>query len=165
MKVTTGLLAATFVGLMLSQSALAGKVYKWVDSSGVTHYDEQAPSSGGAETLKTKETLPSDHEKALKGLELTKKKIADDQQTRLKKISDAEEKKKDQEAEQSQSGQCDTAKSNLQLLESKSRIRETSASGEVVAMTEEQRQAKMTKYRKYIEVYCSDLSASKKTKK
>ncbi|MFA5496140.1 MAG: DUF4124 domain-containing protein [Porticoccaceae bacterium] len=46
------LLATTLLTLWLTApGAEAGKVYKWVDTDGLTHYSARPPAEGGAETV------------------------------------------------------------------------------------------------------------------
>lgn len=165
MKVKTSLVALMIGASFTGNTALAGKVYKWVDASGSTHYGEQPPTTGAAETLKTRDTLPSDHDSAVKNLEETKKKIADDAVAREKKKEAAAEKAKGDDDVAKLKENCGKTRANLKLLEEKPRIQEATASGEIKVLTDEERQARLAENKKYLETYCSGDEKGKKGKK
>lgn len=163
--VTTRLFAALLALSLVSGSAVAGKVYKWVDANGVTHYGEQPPKAGDSTTIRTSGSLPSDHEAAVKNLDVIKKKIDDDAQARVKKKEQEEEKTKEGEVAVKLKENCDQTRENLKKLQEKSRLQETLPNGEKKFLTEEDRQAKITENQKYLDSYCGAQGQDKKNKK
>ncbi|HET8708413.1 MAG TPA: DUF4124 domain-containing protein [Pseudomonadales bacterium] len=164
MMVTTRLIAVVLGLSLVSGSAVAGKVYKWVDANGLTHYGEQPPVSGGVQTIRTSGTMPSDHDTAVKNLDEIKKKIGEDAQARAKK--------KEQDDKQSQAGDeaaklkenCEQSRKNLKTLQEKSRIQMDLPNGEKKILSDEEKQAKVRENEDYLKNYCGE-GKDKKTKK
>jgi len=147
---------------LIGGNAMAGKVYKWVDEKGVTHYGEQPPTAGEAKTIRTTGTLPSDHEEAVKNLDTIKKKIDEDAQARVKRKEQVAEKEKEADAAATLKKNCDQTRENIKTLQEKARVQETLANGERKYLDENERKAKMEENQKYLDTYCKDASSDTK---
>jgi hypothetical protein len=119
--------------LLLSTSALAGQIYKWVDAQGVTHFDAQPPAGQQSTPIETKApTAPA----------VTPKSSApstDDKQ----KAADAKVRQEVTEVQERTDEFCDQARSNLAQLTNNPRVRQE-VDGELRRLTEEERQAKIS---------------------
>lgn len=130
-------------------SSIASEIYTWVDAKGVTHYSQQAPKD---RDLKTITLSNSAIEPAKIGyIAPPKPTLATTPQTKLDS-SAALIRQKD--AKQAQTI-CDSAKQNLAVLTTHSRlIRQTEDGKEPVAMTEEERQTSIAEQKQRIALFC-----------
>lgn len=127
----------------------AGVIYTWVDENGVTHYSQQAPQQ---ENIKAEKLYSEDLEQAKVGFIAPVKKAEATSEVNELEKSAALIKEKD--AKQAQSI-CKSAKHNLDILTTHTKlIRQTSDSGESVAMTEEDRQASIAQQQERIKLFC-----------
>ena len=127
----------------------AGVIYTWVDENGVTHYSQQAPQQ---ESIKTSKLYSEDLEQAKVGFIAPIKKVEPTSKANELEKSAAQIKEKD--AKQAKSI-CESAKHNLEILTTHTKlIRQTSDSGESVAMTEEDRQASIAQQQERIKLFC-----------
>jgi hypothetical protein len=134
-RLITRIITASFILLIHSQSH-AG-VYKWVDEDGQVHYGEQ-PGNTGAEIvpIRTNETTAP-------------RTMNKDEVDIVKSYIEAKDKKKKEAEEQKKINRdkrkwCNEARSDLQAISSRGRLREINEKGEYVVMTEEQRQQRIS---------------------
>jgi hypothetical protein len=130
--------------LLLSTSALAGQIYKWVDAQGVTHFDAQPPAGQNATPIETR--TPPPPAAAPKG---SAPAGTDDKQ----KAADAKVRQEVSEAQQRTDEFCDQARTNLAQLTNNPRVRQE-MDGELRRLTEEERQAKITETKASIADSC-----------
>ena len=139
---------ATMLLALLAFSASATVIYKWVDKNGVLHYSQEPPQEEAlAETLHSKDIEPP------KTGYIAPQVRADvpPEPTDLEKSAVLI---KEKDAKQAQSI-CKSAKHNLDILTTHTKlIRQTSDSGESVAMTEEDRQASIAQQQERIKLFC-----------
>ncbi len=134
----------------LAETAIA-KTYKWVDEYGVTQYTATPPPSGNFKTIKPPSKpavdpvkAQGDFEKRLKAfnerLDVSKKakKEADDLAA---KKADAKKK-------------CAQAKNNLNLIQTKVRVRYTEKDGSTRYLTDDERAANLKRAQEAIKSYC-----------
>lgn len=127
----------------------AGVIYTWVDENGVTHYSQQAPQQ---ESIKTSKLYSEDLEQAKVGFIAPIKKVEPTSKANELEKSAALIKEKDTKQANSI---CESAKHNLEILTTHTKlIRQTSDSGESVAMTEEDRQASIAQQQERIKLFC-----------
>lgn len=127
----------------------AGVIYTWVDDNGVTHYSQQAPQQ---EKIKAEKLYSEDLEQAKVGFIAPIKKADPTSEANQLEKSAALIKEKD--AKQAKSI-CESAKHNLEILTTHTKlIRQTSDSGESVAMTEEDRQTSIAQQQERIKLFC-----------
>jgi Domain of unknown function (DUF4124) len=133
--------------LMLSLSPSHAGIYKWVDEDGQVHYGEQ-PGNTGAEKvpIRTNETTaPRTMNKDEVDI------VKSDQEARDKKRKEAEEQRK---VSRENRKLCNEAKSDLQAISSRGRMREINDKGEYSYLSDEQRQQRISAARKKQQKYC-----------
>ncbi|MFJ2366424.1 DUF4124 domain-containing protein [Pseudomonas sp. NPDC087697] len=132
--------ASLLIGL--SPLCMAGQIYKWIDSQGVTHFDAQPPQGQEATTV-VKPTLPAGkptappHSSAIgdqQAIDNSVKKQVAEQQAQLKTF-------------------CEQARTNLAQLQNNPRLREE-VDGELRRLTDQQRQERITEAQKQIKDNC-----------
>ncbi|WP_226507056.1 MULTISPECIES: DUF4124 domain-containing protein [Pseudomonas] len=132
--------------LLLSTSAFAGQIYKWVDAQGVTHFDAQPPAGQNSTPIETRTPPAPAPATAPKGSAPTG---TDDKQ----KAADAKVKQEVTDAQQRTDEFCDQARTNLAQLTNNPRVRQD-VDGELRRLTEEERQAKITETKASIADTC-----------
>lgn len=140
------------LALILSTTIQAGKYYRWVDESGVTHYTETPPPDTQATTIRTQGKDPKSAEQAK--ARLSEQRKAFTEAAANKKAADEENKLAD-ENEKIKQGNCETAKKNLKMLQEHSRIREKGDNGEYTVLAEEERQARIKLAQERIKEFCN----------
>lgn len=130
--------------LLLSTSALAGQIYKWVDAQGVTHFDAQPPAGQNATPIETK--TPPAPASAPQG-------NPPSGNDAKQKAADAAVKQEISEAQQRTDEYCDQARTNLAQLTNNPRVRQE-LNGEMRRLSEDERQAKITETKAAIADNC-----------
>ncbi len=143
--VRLSLLSAT----LLLASGVNAEIYKWVDENGQTHYTQQPPESGQAETIQVPPPPPID-DTAAEVEELI------EQQEAAEKSAREAEQEQQQEAERLAAIQknCEIAQANLKLYQDNPGRRMMDEAGNVYRLTEEERQQKIEESRQQIEEFC-----------
>ena len=146
--------------LLLSATAQAGGMYKWVDSSGKIHYSDQAPPANAQQkkldipTHSAPAATPSDKKKA----PATAKSLADremDFNKRRKQADDAIAKQtKEVEEAKVAKENCERARGSLRSLEENMRVTQTNEKGERVFLDGEARQKEMDRAKKGVADWC-----------
>jgi hypothetical protein len=132
------------IGLLIGTSPLcmAGQIYRWVDTQGVTHFGAQPPQGQEATTVVTpassagKPPAP-EHSNVLgdqQAIDKTVKKQVAEQQAQLKAF-------------------CEQARTNLAQLQNNPRLREE-IDGEMRRLTDQTRQERITEAQKQIADNC-----------
>lgn len=116
------LLGFLLMGVLISQTVLADKVYTWTDTKGVVHFGERPPKNVKATLVKTR-TGHSDPTPA--------------QTAAAQPKTAAETAAANQEASLKDPERCAKAKENLAILNSVARIKTMNADGVAVYLTEE----------------------------
>lgn len=132
--------------LLLSTSALAGQIYKWVDAQGVTHFDAQPPAGQSSTPIETKSTPAPAPATAPKS-------SAPAGTDNKQKAADAKVKQEVTEVQERTDEFCDQARTNLAQLNNNPRVRQE-VDGEMRRLTEEERQAKITETQSAIAGTC-----------
>ena len=118
-KTLTLAMILAVVPLMVPQAATAASVYKWTDENGVTHFGDREPTGKQTERVNIRtgkisgDPRPKSPQQQLEELETRKAKAAGQRE------ESAAEKARRQQRE----ANCETARSNLDILERNSRIR------------------------------------------
>lgn len=143
--VRLSLLSAT----LLLCSGVNAEIYKWVDENGQTHFTQQPPASGQAETIEVPPPPPLD-DSASEVQELI------EQQEAAEKS--AQEARQEQQAEAERQAaierNCAIARDNLKLYQDNPGRRMVDEEGNVYRLTEEERQQKIEESRQQIEEFC-----------
>lgn len=144
-RLITRVITAAFI--LLIHSLSHAEVYKWVDKDGQVHYGEQ-PGNTGAEIvpIRTNETT-------------TPRTMNKDEVDIVKSDIEAKDKKKKEAEEQKKINRdkrkwCNEARSDLQAISSRGRMREINEKGEYIVMTEEQRQQRIAAAKKKEREFC-----------
>ncbi|MEN8712372.1 MAG: DUF4124 domain-containing protein [Arenicellales bacterium] len=144
-RLITRVITAAFI--LLIHSLSHAEVYKWVDKDGQVHYGEQ-PGNTGAEIvpIRTNETT-------------TPRTMNKDEVDIVKSDLEAKDKKKKEAEEQKKINRdkrkwCNEARSDLQAISSRGRMREINEKGEYIVMTEEQRQQRIAAAKKKEREFC-----------
>lgn len=147
-------LVSTFLLLGLSaSSSQANIIYTWVDANGVTHYSQQPPED--AQTPTHTDKLYSDDLKPKQiGTVAPSSPIVKNQaQTDLEKTAAAINQADSAQAKQI----CENARHSLNVLTTHAKLnKKNKQTGEVVAMTEEQRQASISEQKERIKLFCTE---------
>ena len=134
------------------QALAAGAVYKWVDETGETHYSQTYPT-GNYEVEKIRNAPPpaDDPEQVKQQLQKQvddmNERAREQEDTKKEAISEAEYQKIIKE-------NCANARKNLGALNEGGRKRYLTPEGEVVRLTEEERQSRIAEANKQIKEYC-----------
>ncbi len=148
---TTLLSLLCFIGVMaLSPMALA-KTYKWVDENGNTNYTSTPPPTGNFKTIKPPSKPAVDPVKAQSDL---KKRLEafNKRKEETDKAKDEADKLAAKKADYKK--KCEQAKKNLNLIQTKVRIRYTEDDGSTRYLTDDERAAKLKRAQDAIKSYC-----------
>ena len=144
-RLITGIITASF--FLFIQSPSHAEIYKWVDKDGQVHYGEQ-PGNTAAEKvpIRTNETT------APRAMNKDKvDMINSDLEEKEKKKKDADEQRK---VSRENRKWCNEARSDLQAIYSRGRMREVNEKGEYIVMSEEQRQQRISAAKKKEREFC-----------
>jgi len=147
----------------LGLSAHGGKIYKWVDQQGVTHYSEQAPTDKKTETVRinphqaesespqplSMEAEAETQQPQLPGeADLSQQQLPTEQQK-------TEEQKRVQQQKTVQQQNCATAQQKLRALKNAGRVRQLDAdSGEYIYLPDEVKLAQIQQMSDYLRDKC-----------
>lgn len=140
----------TFMVLVLTSSSInANAIYTWIDDNGVTHYSQQPPASNQASS---KKLYSEDIEPKHVGTIAPTKSVPDlNQPSELEQKAAAIGLADKQQAQQV----CQNAQHSLNVLTTHTKLtKKNSTTGELVSMTEEQRQAEIVEQNQRIKLFC-----------
>ena len=148
--------AALFVITLLMQSTVFAEIYKWADDSGEIHYTQTPPPTGIASQViegasppaVPPETIRQEQQKLQQQLEAMEERRAEREN---KEALERQRKKLDDISEKN----CITAKNNLAKLHQGGIKRYLTPEGEVIRLTEEERQRRITEAQNQVDKYCS----------
>ena len=132
------------------QSPLYAGVYKWVDTDGQIHYSDQPQSKDATRvTIRENETTkPRAINKAEEDLAESDKENADQQAEVPGELVEVEPSKKEKRK------LCNEAKSDLEAINGRGRMREINEKGEYNYLTEKQRQQRISTAQKKKQKFC-----------
>ena len=148
--------AALLIATLLLQSPVSGGIYKWTDASGEVHYTQTPPPNGIA-TQKIQDAPPPAE---------SQQSIHEEQQQLQERIDAMDERQARQDEEAAINKQhkenreideknCITAQNNLAKLQQGGIKRYLTPEGEVIRLTEEDRQRRITAANKQVKQYCN----------
>lgn len=144
------------IALFFPLSVTAGKVYKWKDKNGRTHYSQfpHPDKSKKTEEIKTTEQSAEEKDSArrkLKELDAQRKKDTEEYYKNKK-----EEKKAEREAKKAEkrAENCEIARKNLSVLSNQANRRFSDGTGNTSYYSDEERAAKIKKQQDFIDKYC-----------
>ena len=147
-------LKLSFILLFLIPSISVGAIYKWVDEDGKTHYGSKRPESSQAEKLKIKVKEPVIPAKAKGGEKGDKKVGKDGVKEDDKNKPTAKEPEAPKIAAKEKRRLCNQAKTDLQRIEARGRIRQKDAEGNTRYLTPQERGREIQNAKKDIKEYC-----------
>ena len=127
----------TFVSLLVFLSPItSAEIYKWTDENGDTHYSQIPPNTDvNVETVKPPPSVDTDA--AVKNLK-TRQEVADG--LRENRLTAKDEKAKAKAEKEQKKQQCQQLNERLKTLINRPRANKQDESGNLVRMTEEERQ-------------------------
>lgn len=136
---------------LASGAVSAGSVYKWTDDQGVTHFGDRQPAGKQAESINIRTGGSSGGEKRSSPQErLEQLQGQQAEQAEQKKLSAVEEARQKQRA-----ANCETARSNLNILSSTSRIR-VEEDGEQRYLSPEEIEEKRQQFQEIADKNCGE---------
>ncbi|CAK0738721.1 putative DUF4124 domain-containing protein [Gammaproteobacteria bacterium] len=123
---------------------IAAPVYKWTDSSGVTHYTQEPPSQGNAQTIVPQVIPGVGPERARDILEGLRKDAAAGNAARIKDQEQQAKLKAEREEREARARRCQEARANLEGLHYSPRVAVKDAQGEYRRIDDDER-ASLTK--------------------
>ena len=147
------------LAILLATATVAAQVYKWVDKDGKVQYsDTPPPPSATKAEAKKVDAVPSAPATTAASAPAAGKALQDRNKDYDKRRADAAEKsKKDDEAQKTAAAEdenCRRASAAVRDLESGRPITKVGDSGEILFVTDEQRQAEIAKARDLAASYC-----------
>lgn len=149
--------ARLIIAMLLLQSPVFADIYKWTDDSGEVHYT-QTPPPGGIATQKIQGARPPAE---------SEENIRHEQQRLQQQLDAFEERRAEQQEQEAIEKQardlarideknCITAQSNLAKLQQGGIKRYLTPEGEVIRLTDEDRQRRISEAQKQVEEYCTN---------
>jgi hypothetical protein len=145
------------IATLLLQSPVFAEIYKWTDGSGEIHYTQTPPPGGiSAQSIQgapppaeSGETIRQEQQKLQEQLDAMEERGAGREEEK------AIEKQR-QELDKINEKNCIIAKNNLAKLQQGGIKRYLTPEGEVMRLTDEDRQRRITEAQKQVEQYCSN---------
>lgn len=144
-------LKLSFILLFLIPSISVGAIYKWVDEDGKTHYGSKRPETSQAEKLKIKVKEPVIPAKAKEDEKGSKK---DGEKEGDKTKPAAKEPEAPKIAAKEKRRLCNQAKTDLQRIQARGRIRQKDADGNARYLTPQERGRLIQNAKNDIKQYC-----------
>lgn len=132
------------------QPAWGAKVYKWVDGQGEVHYGQAAPPDASATVITTRKSPVSEEEARSRLKALTGEASEQGEEAR----QDQQNQKLAQDYAARRKQNCETARSNLKVLESSAPVQAQGTDGKPFQLDEAARQAKMAETKAQIGEFC-----------
>lgn len=132
---------------------VAESVYKWTDENGVTHFGDRQPTGKQSERVRIKTARPSG-EKRQSPQERLSNMEEEERQTQQRADESAAKRARSKQREAA----CETARSNLEIIERNSRIR-VEESGEPRFLSSEEINAKKREFQSMAEENCGPAAS------
>jgi len=146
------LVVSLCISAALLQSPARGEMYKWTDAAGETHYT-QTPPSGGIKTEKIQGAPPpaDDPDKINEKLQ---NEVDAMNETLTRQEGEAREKSLRKEIDEAYEKNCISSRNNLAKLQEGGRKRYLTADGQVIRLSEEERQQRINEAKDQIDEFC-----------
>ena len=149
--------AALIIAALLLQAPVFAEIYKWTDTSGEVHYTQTPPPSGVASQIIQGAPPPAESEATIRQEQQKLQEQLDAMEERRAKREEEEAiEKQRQELSKINEKNCITAKNNLAKLQQGGIKRYLTPEGEVIRLTDEDRQRRISEAQKQVEQYCSN---------
>lgn len=146
------LLASLCISAALLQSPARGEMYKWTDAAGEVHYS-QVPPPGGIKT-ETIQGAPPPADDPDKIIEDLQNQVDAMDETVTKQEGEAREKSLRKEIDEAYEKNCTASRNNLASLQEGGRKRYLTADGQVIHLSEEERQQRINEAKDQIDEFC-----------
>jgi hypothetical protein len=146
------LVASLCLSAALLQSPARGEMYKWTDAAGETHYT-QVPPPGGIKTEKIQGAPPPADDPDKINEKLQNEVDAMDE-TLTRQEGEAKEKSLRKEIDEAYEKNCISSRNNLAKLQEGGRKRYLTADGQVIRLSEEERQQRINEAKDQIDEFC-----------
>ena len=140
-----------FILLFINFPSIA-EMYKWVDENGNTHYSQSPPVSSDVNVETIAPLPPVDTSNAQQDLQQTVEKA---KSLREERLVAKENKEKEENDKQQLKERCQQLKERLYSLQVRPRANKKDAEGNLVRMTEDERQEDITKTKTEIKEKCN----------
>jgi hypothetical protein len=146
------LVASLCILAALLQSPARGEMYKWKDAAGEIHYT-QVPPPGGIKTEKIQGAPPpaDDPDKIIEDLQ---KQVDAMDETVTRQEGEAREQSLRKEIDEAYEKNCIASRNNLAKLQEGGKKRYLTADGQVVHLSEEERQQRINEAKDQIDKFC-----------
>jgi len=150
------LIAPLLLTMLLLHPPVLGAIYKWTDSSGEVHYTQTPPPEGIAAQEIEGAPPPAESQQTIheEQLRLQERLEAFDER-RAEQENEEAIKKQAKETKEINEKNCFTAKNNLAKLQQGGIKRYLTPEGEVIRLTDEDRQRRITEANNQVEQYCN----------
>lgn len=136
--------------------AAAQSVYKWTDEDGVTHFGDRQPTGMQSESVSIRTGKRSDSNSSANPQERVQQMDAQEAENQEREtMSAAEEAREKQRA-----ANCETARNNLALIRTGSRIKAQGADGEERYLSPEEIEEKRAQFDEIAELNCGEAEES-----
>ena len=150
---TTALVIAT----LLLQSPVFAEIYKWTDGGGEVHYTQTPPPSGFSAQVIQGAPPPAESEETVRQEQQKLQERLDAMEERRAKREEEEAiEKQRKELSKINEKNCITATNNLAKLQQGGIKRYLTPEGEVIRLTDEDRQRRISEAQKQVEQYCNN---------
>lgn len=146
------LVASLCISAALLQSPARGEMYKWTNAAGEVQYT-QVPPSGGIKTEKIQGAPPPADDPDKINEKLQNEVDAMDE-TLTRQEGEAKEKNLRKEIDEAYEKNCISSRNNLAKLQEGGRKRYLTPDGEVIHLSEEERQQRINEAKDQIDKFC-----------
>lgn len=146
------LLASLCISAALLQSPARGEMYKWTDAAGEVHYTQVPPPAGiKTETIQGAPPPADDPDKIIEDLQ---NQVDAMDETVTKQEGEAREKSLRKEIDEAYEKNCIASRNNLASLQEGGRKRYLTADGQVIHLSEAERQKRINEAKDQIDEFC-----------
>lgn len=138
-----------FPALGLAES---GGVYKWTDDAGSTHYTQFPPT--GRESVKVR-AAPPPAEDPQAALEKMREKMGGFEERQKQQRESVKQARTQEGFERTREENCEIAHNNMAVLQQGGNQRYRTADGQIIRMTEEDKQARISETEQQIKDFCN----------
>jgi Domain of unknown function (DUF4124) len=139
-----------FTALALGSTTGFAGIYKWVDAEGNVHYGQQRPTNSPSEKVQVQQYTPRDTSTYKRPG--TKDGSKDDKKTAP--TAEPEERKETAAEKKRRLASCDQVRQNIAQMESRGRIRSKDKDGNLVYLSQADKEAKMAKSQSFLSKNC-----------
>ncbi|CAK0755511.1 putative DUF4124 domain-containing protein [Gammaproteobacteria bacterium] len=142
------------IALLWSLAVAAAPVYKWIDSEGITHYAQEPPPQGNAQSLVPQVTPGVGPERTREILEGLRKSASIDSAARAKDQADQAKAQAERDERAARTRRCEEARAHLESLHNYPRVAVKDAQGEYRRVDDDERAALVKRAEALIQKEC-----------